>query len=65
MTEEEAKTKRCPLARKEDGSHIEGVNCIASGCMMWRGSGHYYVDASDGKLIYHHGGGYCGLGGEP
>lgn len=50
MTEEEAKTKWCPMARIQDGSVVintvnldervgggrANVCCIASACMMWR-----------------------------
>lgn len=47
MTEDEAKTKWCPMADKwfmsvqdaapyDESAHIIGNNCIGSACMMWR-----------------------------
>lgn len=43
MTEDEAKTKWCPMARVWSGGGAafnrkidEHVNCYGSGCMMWR-----------------------------
>lgn len=52
MTEDEAKTKWCPMFRRAgggDNSDADGgrrTKCIASECMMWRDS-------------------YCGLAGSP
>ena len=65
MTEEEAKTKWCPMAsdasaanRYTDGKLFPDNSCIASSCMMW------VKNESDGftpntKIVS--GGGYCGL----
>lgn len=59
MTEDEAKTKWCPMARPDnqtaanrryvDGEAMKNSRCLGSGCMMWRWSG---------KTT-----GYCGLAG--
>ena len=65
MTEEEAKTKWCPMARTvymegtnasnanrdEDGCATHADMCLASGCMMWRVT----------SLVTRRG--YCGLAG--
>ena len=65
MTEDEAKTKWCPMARLASGGGsvnryyvggmgggpTTGSNCIASGCMMWRETSSQH--------------GYCGLAGRP
>lgn len=70
MTEEEAKTKWCPMLRKgppgtsrnapEDVPNL----CIGSACMMWR-----KVDLSKVPMneIHNYGEdvGYCGLAGKP
>ena len=60
MSEEEARTKYCPMMRIQtsvgirintDGTpNWDHSACIASGCMMWR-------EVKDG--------GYCGLAGNP
>ncbi len=69
MTEEEAKTKWCPMVRinvalnaaqgvgafNRDGGDFD---CIASDCMMWRWNTRI-------KIGYKYEGGYCGLGGKP
>ena len=67
MTEDEAKTKWCPMFRV--GFHPEYQhnrihdgkcgNCIASDCMMWRTE--TSTNCSTGKTSVC--GGYCGLGG--
>jgi len=71
LTEEEAKTKWCPMVRLHagngavcnvysDGDIPEFSNCIASDCMMWREKKEV-TDMEDGretKLRFH---GYCGL----
>lgn len=41
MTEDEAKTKWCPMVRAESATRhlVDGsveANCIGSACMMWR-----------------------------
>lgn len=69
MTEDEAKTKWCPMARawaEGNDGHAASINrqyqrgkpdidcyCIASDCMMWR--------SLDGVTVH----GYCGLAGKP
>ena len=64
MSEEEARTKWCPMARvyspdgaynKEGGCLAHGSTCIASDCMMWRQWG----PSSEGMK------GFCGLGDRP
>ena len=63
MTEEEAKTKWCPMVRMnlcyEAGKEVGSWNrdggdcmCIASDCMMWRRDKKYSDEY------------YCGLGGK-
>lgn len=70
MTEEEAKTKWCPMVR---AGHVAGMavnvepngdfkyvtRCIASDCMMWK---QYVVPT--GKKDELLAGGYCGLAGK-
>jgi hypothetical protein len=58
MTEQEARTKWCPMVRIAVFStsvnrikNSDSTHCIASGCMMWR------------PLPWQSG--YCGLGGKP
>ena len=62
MTEEEAKTKWCPMSRCADPEnsainkpYFEDIDnqCMASACMMWR---------CEVNSFNH---GYCGLGGKP
>jgi len=71
MTEEEAKTKWCPMIRHaindtdnnacnraaKDVNFIS-YTCITTNCMMWRWTEDTYLD----KLNHF---GYCGLGGKP
>jgi len=71
MTEEEAKTKWCPMVRftgagtatdqewatNRGGDYgAQAFKCIGSECMAWRG---YYV-MKDTEKVHH---GYCGLAG--
>jgi hypothetical protein len=78
MTEQEAKTKWCPMARCKidhdcadtiavnrwsDGAMIRGSLCVASDCMMWR------WEVPEGKATNKNeekwDSGYCGLAGKP
>ena len=77
MTEQEAKTKWCPLnaifttmtaqrmsiTESVRESFMKSILCSASECMMWR-----WVEpsrtATDPAQEYHQKG-YCGLGGKP
>ena len=76
MTEQEAKTKWCPMVRHTkdqegnfyttNGRNSSGFEtCIASDCMMWRyktnGQMGYDRNPDDTCLTS----GYCGLGGKP
>lgn len=71
MTEEEAKTKWCPMVRTSSGGLIgnrdnahdgqltsfdDGSRCIGSACMMWRSGATVKGDPSGSY-------GYCGLAG--
>lgn len=76
MTEDEAKTKWCPMFRvtayeldapqdyrpqtDNRGRHAPEGNCLGSGCMAWRV---YSVD--DRTRENGPQGGYCGLAGKP
>lgn len=73
MTEEEAKTKWCPMSRSihvgrlMGGSYASPTNknaehsrCIASDCMMWR-KRTWFNEESQINV----GAGYCGLAGTP
>jgi len=76
MTEDEARTKWCPMVRYKSGGG-EGINrwatsddknyspdhskCIASDCMMWREIREQDSSTGYWNII----GGYCGLGGKP
>lgn len=65
MTEEEAKSKWCPMIRYErdlvnrSSPHPQNMNCIGSDCMMWR--------TTDPAIpeFKHPESGYCGLAGKP
>jgi len=76
MTEDEAKTKWCPMVRYavldndafDNRAELSKPNrCIASSCMMWRTieiksekSGDYVT-----VTVFPEGSGYCGLAGKP
>ena len=74
MTEEEAKTKWCPMVRvvygigDNRGLFESTTTCIASDCMMWRNN---TIDVmvttpEDAEIAREHlEGGYCGLSGKP
>lgn len=77
MTEEEAKTKKCPMAMApvHTGQLIErpGFNCTASACMAWRWNVDWVSSIHDPvaktltyKLKSHaREAGFCGLAGAP
>ena len=72
MTEEEAKTKWCPMARTSQGLGANGFNridegkpskdsfCMASDCMMWREQ-LIRIENTKSELIRIEEHGYCGL----
>lgn len=78
MTEDDAKTKWCPMARYErdlvnrSSPHPQNMNCIGSACMAWRTEDieMYCADLDrpeDGddvatEIVKT---GYCGLAGKP
>jgi len=66
MTEQEAKTKWCPMVRHvtTNGCNSSGFEtCIASDCMMWRykTNGQMGYDRNPDDICLASG--YCGLGG--
>jgi hypothetical protein len=72
MTEEEAKTKWCPMFRcAGDGGNADAdggrrTKCIGTRCMMWRWQYDTVADGPDGvdyKLVRTTQG-YCGLAGD-
>lgn len=69
MTEDEAKTKWCPVtAGATTGAGAVAARCIASACMAWRAleAPSEPVRHTDGSLTYAKPGrGYCGLAGQP
>lgn len=78
LTEENAKTKWCPMVRvfknecektyttNEDFNNGFEKTCIASDCMMWRWNKVYAGLSHGGKQTnYSNDGGYCGLAGKP
>lgn len=80
MTEDEAKTKWCPMVRatmgstlfctNRDGNLISGViadfnvNCIGSACMMWRWHGAVVAEGMPVVPNVPTLHGYCGLAGK-
>lgn len=71
MTEEEAKTKKCPLLFM---MHVSSFNalprgpaveygCIGSACMMWRKE--YRLEQGEHSPEMVDDGGHCGLAGKP
>jgi hypothetical protein len=73
MTEDEAKTKWCPMKPIGYADEVEEFTCVASACMMWRwdettednpsltpGGTTEYLSLPIGEWE-----GHCGLGGEP
>lgn len=74
MTEQEAKTKWCPMVRllsegqpgqllSNRPNSAPGGNCIGSGCMMWRIR--RWDSYPDGQCPPEPADGYCGLAGKP
>jgi hypothetical protein len=68
MTEEEAKKKWCPMAKQypvgnQSDVTTHSVDCIASGCMMWKWINPLKVPI--GKQLKNEKYGYCGLSGNP
>jgi hypothetical protein len=45
-------------ASSSSNPDINGINCIASDCMMWRW---FYADAHGDPLVEHVHSGHCGL----
>jgi hypothetical protein len=67
MTEQEAKTKWCPMVKRVKSEVIDSRNlpyCIASACMMWRWSqkGAWVNGTWTNDYPVE---GYCGLAGKP
>lgn len=69
MTEEEAKTKWCPVvglagafffSQKDEPHEVGSRNCIGSACMMWREYGPFSPDYKQKPCEV---GGFCGLAG--
>ena len=58
LTEDEAKTKLCPLIRQ---SEIKTTLCLASGCMFWR----WHNPPAPTMKQPPQARGYCGLAGDP
>lgn len=77
MTEEEAKTKWCPMVRftylsnrSDDPSDGMGALCIGSACMMWRAGVSHKAHSDGGHISYEalppeEREGHCGLAGKP
>lgn len=76
MTEEEAKTKWCPMVvfmlgggqvRNRDSCYDQsGTHCIGSACMMWRIHRKVSGGFLQGNIAYvDESEGYCGLAGKP
>ena len=76
MTEQEARTKWCPMARSSDnGVSINRTDdltckpdkdcmCIASECMAWRWERDLYAEGYEPKEDHEdYDKGFCGLGG--
>jgi len=73
MTEDQAKTKWCPMVRRSMftyGSHDISVNrdgqndkCLASECAMWRWN--ITTDPIFDEKVQSRNNGFCGLGGKP
>lgn len=61
MTEEQAKTKWCPMVKVGIDNNF---NCVASDCMMWRWvSAGEYIDG-DRLVQQWRTEGFCGIGGK-
>lgn len=77
MTEDEAKTKWCPMVKYDLGRAVNrdacydnaGTHCIGSACMMWQSRSKFNpIIGDDGMptinvtVTYDY---YCGLAGKP
>ena len=80
MTEDDAKTKWCPMAKHPLGRATDLTRCIASDCMMWRPDWNqeglalnplsedhpdFIEGVNDCEVAEYPTEGYCGLGGKP
>ena len=77
MTENEAKSKWCPMVRADGGvnnraDEYTGTNCVGRACMMWRrndGHGNFGATPDERKALELKYAadtqGYCGLAGKP
>ena len=66
MTEQEAKTKWCPMVKRVKSEVIDSRNlpyCLASACMLWRWSIPIEKVSLQNEEEWSEG--YCGLGGKP
>ena len=67
MTEQEAKTKVCPVGAMRgsyDGNWDRG-HCIGSACMAWRWDREELESGTPGYTRKSETDGYCGLAGKP
>lgn len=74
MTEDNAKTKWCPMRRMTEVGNVRmhntepnapfTLNCIGSACMMWREIRYIRTGVGDNTFVPEPSG-YCGLAGKP
>lgn len=72
MTEEQAKTKWCPMFHIDASvAHVAVANmqyrnnCAGSGCMMWRWNEAYKANGTPNPEPVQSPHGYCGMAGKP